>query len=220
MGDRQLGILFVLSAPSGAGKTSIRQRLLQIMPEIVYSVSYTTRPARAAERDGIDYHFISKEQFSRMVDMGEFLEWAEVHGNRYGTAVAPLEKAVSTGLDAVLDIDVQGADQILRRYRPNDAAIASTQRQGTTPPIATIFVLPPSPAALGERLRHRASESQASLERRLQNAPQEILRFKDYDYVVVNRDLEDATRQVASIVEAERCRSRNFGSLEELLGEG
>ena len=203
MGDRQLGILFVLSAPSGAGKTSIRQRLLRLMPEIVYSVSYTTRPARASERDGIDYHFISKEQFSRMVDMGEFLEWAEVHGNRYGTAVAPLEKAVSTGLDAVLDIDVQGADQILRRYRPRDAITSRS---------------PPSAEVLGERLRHRASESQASLQRRLQNAPQEILRFKDYDYVVVNRDLEDATRQVASIVEAERCRSRNFGSLEELLG--
>jgi guanylate kinase len=218
MGDRQLGILFVLSAPSGAGKTSIRQRLLQLMPEIVYSVSYTTRPARVTERDGRDYHFISKEQFQRMVEMGEFLEWAEVHGNRYGTAIAPLEKAVSTGLDAVLDIDVQGADQILRRYRSRDA-VAGPQRPGNQPPVATIFVLPPSAEALGERLRHRASESQASLERRLQNAPQEILRFKDYDYVVVNRDLEEATRQVACIVAAERCRSRNFGSLEELLGE-
>jgi guanylate kinase len=205
MGDRQHGILFVLSAPSGAGKTSIRQRLLQRMPEIAYSVSYTTRPARAAERDGIDYHFIGQDQFRRMIEMGEFLEWAEVHGNCYGTALGPLEKAVNAGQDVVLDIDVQGADQIQRRYRGG--------------PVATIFILPPSAETLVARLRLRASESQAQLERRLQTAPQEILRFKDYDYVIVNRDLEEATRQVACVVEAERCRSRNFFSVEELLGD-
>jgi guanylate kinase len=205
MGERQHGILFVLSAPSGAGKTSIRQRLLQRMPEMAYSVSFTTRPARVTERDGIDYHFISPDQFRRMIELGEFLEWAEVHGNRYGTALGPLEKAVEAGQDIVLDIDVQGADQIQRRYRGG--------------PVATIFILPPSAEALVERLRHRASESPAQLERRLQKAPQEILRFKDYDYVVVNQDLDEATRQVASIVEAERCRSRNFSSVEELLGD-
>jgi guanylate kinase len=204
MGDRH-GILFVLSAPSGAGKTSIRQRLLLRMPEMAYSVSYTTRTAREGERGGIDYNFVSGEEFRRMIEMGEFLEWAEVHGNSYGTALGPLEKCVEAGQDVVLDIDVQGADQIQRRYRSG--------------PVATVFILPPSAAALGERLRHRASESPAQLERRLQNAPKEILRFKDYGYVIVNRDLDEATRQVACIVEAERCRSRNFASVEELLGD-
>jgi guanylate kinase len=213
MSERQ-GILFVLSAPSGAGKTSIRQRLLQQMPDLVYSISFTTRTPRAAERDGVDYYFVGQEQFRRMVEMNEFLEWAEVHGNCYGTALAPLEKAVSAGFDAVLDIDVQGADQLLRRYR-RDAA--GPRHHRSCPTVVTIFVLPPSRAALGERLRHRASESQAQLERRLQKAPEEILRFKDYDYVVVNRDLTEATRQVACIVEAERCRSRNYSSVEDVL---
>jgi guanylate kinase len=203
MSGRQHGVLFVLSAPSGAGKTTIRQRLLREMTDIAYSVSFTTRAMRAAEREGVDYHFISQAEFRRMVETGEFLEWAEVHGNLYGTALGPLEKVLSEGTDALLDIDVQGADQLQRRYKGG--------------PIVTIFILPPSPDALGERLRHRASESQAQLEQRLRNAPHEITRFKDYDYVVVNRVLERAVRQVACIIEAERCRSAHYQSIEELL---
>jgi guanylate kinase len=200
---RRPGILFVLSAPSGAGKTSIRQRLLKWMPGLAYSVSYTTRAARSNEREGVDYHFIGAEPFRSMVERGEFVEWAEVHGNCYGTALRALERHVAQGTDVVLDIDVQGADQIQGRYKSG--------------PIVTIFILPPSAEELGSRLRQRASETRAQLERRLQRAPEEILRYKDYDYAVVNRDLDQATRQVAAIIEAERCRTALYPTAGDLL---
>ncbi len=190
------GILFILSAPSGAGKTTIRKELLRSMPELCFSVSHTTRPARAGEVDGVDYFFVAPRSFQKMAEAEEFLEWAEVHGNRYGTARRQIAQVVDAGTDLLLDIDVQGAEQIVSNYHWG--------------PVATIFVLPPDPGTLRARLAGRASETQGDLEKRLQNAPKEMLRYLEYDYVVVNDDLERAVWQTGCIIQAERCKASRF----------
>jgi guanylate kinase len=180
----------VIAAPSGTGKSTLARALVARDPQAVFSVSATTRPPRGYETDGVDYEFVDAAEFARMIDGGELLEWAEVHGHRYGTPVRAVTAAVDRGETVVLDIDVQGARQI--RERIPDAVL--------------VFVIPPSGAELVRRLRSRASESEDERRRRLHDARAELHAAADFDYVVVNDDLERAVEALQSIVEAERRR--------------
>ncbi|PLX87095.1 MAG: guanylate kinase [Desulfuromonas sp.] len=192
------GLLFVMSAPSGAGKTSICSAVLERLPGLRHSISYATRTMRAGEQDGVDYHFVSMETFKEMVAAGEFVEWAEVHGNCYGTARKPIEEASSLGIDILLDIDVQGAAQL--RASGLDGVY--------------IFILPPNLAELRRRLVGRNSDSEAIIARRLDNAAGEIAEAGHFDYLVVNSDLEQAVGTVQAIMQAEKHRTvRAIGGL-------
>ena len=184
-------MLVVISSPSGGGKGTLIRRLLERVPDLGYSVSWTTRPPREGEIEGRHYHFISPEEFSEMRERGEFLEWALVHNNYYGTAWRSLEETGEGANDIVLEIDVQGAQTIRERIR--DAV--------------HIFILPPSYQVLRERLVSRASESQSDLAVRLHNAGAEVARYSEFDYVVLNDDVEDATTRLAAIITAERTRT-------------
>jgi guanylate kinase len=191
------GSLFVVSAPSGTGKTTLVEALIPRVPGLEMSRSYTSRPPRPGERDGVDYHFVSRARFESMRAAGEFLEWADVFGQFYGTSAVDTRRRLDDGLDLVLVIDVQGASQVRRLDR---AAVG-------------IFVLPPSPAVLEERLRQRSQDhlSEEELRRRLAVARREVERMADYDYVVVNDDLEDCVDRLRSIVVAERASARVAG---------
>ena len=184
------GLLFIVSAPSGTGKTTLVERLVQVLPDLTMSRSYTSRAARTGEADGIDYHFISRERFEGMILRSEFLEWADVFGNLYGTSAIDTDRDLSTGHDLVLVIDIQGARQV-RRLRPNSVGV---------------FVLPPSFEVLEQRLRGRSKDSEPSMARRLEIARQEVCCFLDYDYVVINDELGSAVERLKSIVLAERAR--------------
>jgi guanylate kinase len=184
------GILFIVSAPSGTGKTTLVEKLVQNLPDLTMSKSYTSRSARAGEAEGVDYNFISRERFEAMIAQGEFLEWADVFGNLYGTAAIETDRCLSTGHDLVLVIDVQGARQV-RRLRPSSVGM---------------FVLPPSFDALERRLRGRSNDSESAIARRLEVARQEVCCFLDYDYVVINDRLDSAVERLKSIVLAERAR--------------
>jgi guanylate kinase len=183
------GILFIVSAPSGTGKTTLVERLVQVLPDLTMSRSYTSRAARDGERDGVDYNFISRDQFEAMAARGEFLESAEVFGNLYGTSTVDTDRCLSTGRDLVLVIDVQGASQV-RRLRPDSVGI---------------FVLPPSFAVLEQRLRGRSKDSDSAIARRLEVARQEVGGVLDYDYVVINDDVDRAVERLEAIVRAERA---------------
>lgn len=177
------GHLFIISAPSGAGKTTLVKAVLQQFKDILYSISYTTRKPRAKERNGIDYHFISKQDFKKGIHKGCWAEWAEVYGNYYGTSVEFIEKGLSSGCDILLDIDVQGTLQILKHY----------------PDSVTIFILPPSMNALRERLEMRGSDSQEVIEKRLLNARKEMTQKKMYRYIIVNDILSEAIKELSAI---------------------
>jgi guanylate kinase len=181
----------VISGPSGAGKTSVASWLLEHDRGMILSVSCTTRPKRGAEMEGVDYFFVEDADFLSRRDRGEFLEWALVHGHLYGTPRAFLERKMREGKIVLLDIDVQGAMQV-KKSRP-DAVL--------------VFLMPPSVAALSERLRGRSTDDEAVIERRLQAARREMLTAPEYDYIIVNTDLEDTRNSVRAIVEAERCRA-------------
>lgn len=197
------GILFVMSAPSGAGKTSISRALLVHRPDLHQSVSYTTRAMRSGERDGVDYHFVSSERFQQMVASGEFAEWAEVHGNCYGTAKATLQQTSDEGHDILLDIDVQGAAQL--RASGVDGVF--------------IFILPPGMAELHQRLAGRNTDSAAVIEQRMHNAVGEIRAASGFDYIVVNDELPRAVATVQAIMVAEKVRkSRVIDTLPEEFG--
>jgi guanylate kinase len=186
-----VGRLIVVSAPSGAGKSSLVERVLSRIDHLRASVSCTTRQARGAEKDGLDYNFVSKEQFAEMRDRGEFLEWAEVHGHLYGTPRQPVREALEAGEDMILDIDVKGADQI-RRQMP--AAI-------------TIFVLPPTRGVLESRLASRNLNTPNEMERRMRNAENEVRNFERFEYIIVNDDLERASAALEAIIVADRHRA-------------
>ncbi|HYD40484.1 MAG TPA: guanylate kinase [Anaeromyxobacter sp.] len=186
------GLLLVLSAPSGAGKTTLAHRFRAAHPDALFSVSATTRAPRGAEQDGVDYHFVSPERFASLVAAGAFAEWAEVHGHRYGTLKATVDAALAAGRIALFDIDVQGGAQIQAHWP--DAA-------------ATVFVLTPSPAELERRLRARSTDSEATIVRRLAAARAEVERgLASYAYVVVNDVLEEAERCLSAIAAHERAR--------------
>ena len=185
------GLLLVLSAPSGAGKTTLARRFVAGTPDAVFSVSATTRPPRGAERDGVDYHFLSPERFEAMVRAGDFAEWAEVHGRRYGTPRENVESALRQGRVAVFDIDVQGGAQIE----------AGWPRQ-----TATVFVLTPTPAELERRLRGRSTDSDEAIRARLAAARAEVARgLARYRYLLVNDELEAALRRLHAIAAHERA---------------
>jgi guanylate kinase len=185
-----MSIVFVVSAPSGSGKSTLVRRLLQQDSNIRFSVSHTTRKPRGQEEEGQDYHYLSREQFETAIAADEFLEYAEVFGNYYGTHRRIVEQARSEGKDILLDIDVQGARQL----------------KSKVPDAVTVFVLAPSRQELEQRLKARSEDSEAVIAKRLRGAAKEIGNYKRYDYVVVNRDLEQSVDALASIVKAERVR--------------
>ncbi len=187
------GILLVLSAPSGCGKTTILKRVMAKISGLVFSVSHTTRQPRPGEEDGRDYHFVSEEQFKAIRDQqpSGFLEWAEVHGNFYGTSRRDVESRLSQGLDVVLDIDIQGAEQVRRNAEP-----------------VTVFIAPPSLVELERRLRGRGTESPESLAVRLGNTEKEMRAAGAYNYLIVNDKLKQAVLELQAILLAERCRQR------------
>lgn len=188
---RRRGLMLVLSSPSGAGKSTIARNLLESDPAFELSISVTTRARRGSEIDGRHYHFRSPREFASMRDSDELLEWAEVHGNFYATPREPAERALSEGRDMLFDIDWQGAEQLREKMRAD---------------IVSIFILPPSMRELKGRLRRRAEDADAVIEARLQNARDEIEHWRDYDYIVINDDLNDAFAKVEAIVAAERLR--------------
>jgi guanylate kinase len=187
---KRQGIIFILSAPSGAGKTTLYHGLRKAYPEIKLSVSCTTRARRKGEVNGQDYRFMTIRQFEAMRFRGEFAEWASVHGNSYGTPRKPLDRSIQTGRDILLDIDVQGARQIKRAY----------------PQAVSIFLLPPSLGELRRRLAARGTNGKEIIRRRLANAQDEIKERIYYDYYVINREINEAVRLLSSIVEAERSK--------------
>jgi guanylate kinase len=194
----------IVSSPSGAGKTTLTARLLTSLPELRFSVSHTTRRPRQNEQDGREYHFVTRAQFLRLIEQGSFLEWAEVHGNLYGTGRAELDRG-EHARGIIFDIDHQGARQI----------------KSSEPDAVAVFILPPSMAILEKRLRGRASEDEETVQRRFNVALGEIEHYGLFDYVLVNEDLEHATRQLESIFRAEECRRhRSARHAERLLAEG
>jgi guanylate kinase len=184
------GILFIISAPSGAGKTTLASRLFQEAPDLRSSISYTTRAPRTGEVNGRDYHFVNEEQFIQMRNAGAFAEWASVHEFYYGTPRAPVDDAITQGRDLLLDIDVQGA----------------TQLKATYPEAVSLFVLPPSWHELERRLRGRGTDTEAVITRRLHRAREEAREFSAYDYWIVNDNLERAVSLLHAILTAERAR--------------
>lgn len=198
------GLLVIISAPSGVGKTTLIHRLLAEEPSYVFAVSHTTRPPREGERDGVDYYFISGEEFDRMVAADEFLEWALVHGHRYGTSRSEVERLRALGRDVVFEVDFQGGRALMRQY----------------PESVSIFILPPSMAEARRRLLRRKSDDLDSVDVRLRNARVEIASAFEYRYVVVNDDVERAFRDIRTILAAERLRSvRHEGLVRSLVAE-
>ncbi len=206
-GRRRRGLLIVLSSPSGAGKSTISQMVLDADPDATMSVSATTRPKRSGEADHVNYHFVDDAEFDRLIDAGEFVEWAPVFGHRYGTPKAPVKAALKDGRDILFDIDWQGTQQL-------QAAMGED--------LVTIFILPPSMAELERRLKERGTDSQDVIADRMSRAASEISHWPEYEYVLVNHDMDECLTEVRSIVAAERLkRGRQIGLVpfvRELIG--
>jgi len=181
----------VVSAPSGAGKTTLCNEVRGLVPNLFYSVSYTTRAPRPGEVEGVDFHFVSEAVFLAMRERDEFAEWAQVHGHSYGTPARPLEEALARGEDVLLDIDTQGARQLRKRYTE----------------AVTVFVMAPSLADLAARLRERKSDAPGEIARRLARAREEIAAWREYDYLIINRDVKEAVERLVNIIQGERWRT-------------
>jgi guanylate kinase len=194
MSNNSRGLLFIVSAPSGAGKTTLVERLVEQLPDLKMSRSYTSRSARAGETDGVDYNFVTLQRFETMVAAGDFLEWADVFGNLYGTCAVDTEQVLAAGCDLVLVIDVQGARKVRQR------GIETT----------AVFVMPPSLDVLERRLRGRSKDSEAAIQRRLQMARDEVSAFTEYDFVVVNDELASSVDRLRSIVVAKRAQLKRM----------
>ncbi len=190
------GLLVVVSGPSGVGKGTVRRHLQELLPELTYGVSVTTRPPRPGERNGVTYHFVSVEEFGKMRDAGELVEWAEVYGNYYGTPRHPMEELLAQGRDVIIEKDVQGAKTLMGIY----------------PDAVYVFILPPSLEELKRRIHDRGTDPDDSIALRLRKAEEEMAEVVRYHYVIVNDDARKAASLLRSIIEAERCKvSRLFG---------
>jgi guanylate kinase len=196
------GIMLVVSSPSGAGKTTLTRNLLEQEENVSLSISVTTRARRASEIDGVHYRFISTLEFEAMRDTGQLLEWAEVHGNFYGTPREPVETALTEGRDVLFDIDWQGTLQLYKTMRDD---------------VVSVFVLPPSATELKSRLERRAEDSAEVITRRLRNAAEEIPHWPEYDYVLVNRDLDKSFARLRSILTAERLKRVQRSDIESFV---
>jgi guanylate kinase len=185
-----MSVVFVISAPSGSGKSTLVRRVLDSDPKLVFSISYTTRRPRGMEKEGQNYHYTDRDSFERMIANGEFLEWAEVFGNYYGTHRGYLDRAAAAGQDLVLDIDVQGAAQLKEKI----------------PDAVSLFILAPSREELEKRLRARSEDAEVVIQRRLREAAEEIRHYHQYDYVLVNHEVEQSVERLESIIAAERMR--------------
>jgi guanylate kinase len=188
--EKSKGTLFVVTAPSGAGKTSLIDAVMKDDPSLKISVSYTTRKPRPGEKDGVDYHFVDPQTFRRMQERGDFLESAEVHGNHYGTAKQVILDALAAGEDMILEIDWQGAREVRRLY----------------PQSVGIFILPPTVDELERRMRARAQDSDAVIRQRVTNAREELAHAGEFKYAIINKDFETARRELASIIQRERAK--------------
>ncbi|MFA5072518.1 MAG: guanylate kinase [Nitrospirota bacterium] len=189
--NKKHGLLFVISAPSGAGKTTLCRAVTESLENITHSISYTTREPRVGEIDGRDYYFVTEERFQEMITAGDFAEFAQVHSHWYGTSRRVLQDLISKNIDVILDIDTQGAQQIKQKY-------ASA---------VYVFIMPPSLGVLEERLRNRKSNREDDIQRRMSHAREEIKDYLLYDYVVINRDFDRALTELRSIITTERCRT-------------
>jgi guanylate kinase len=198
------GIMLVLSSPSGAGKTTLTRNLLEQEENVELSVSVTTRARRPSEIDGVHYFFVTKQQFDGMRDSGQLLEWAEVHGNYYGTPREAVENALSEGRDVLFDIDWQGTQQLYEKM-PKD--------------VVSVFVLPPSANELKMRLERRAEDSEAIIAERLRNAAEEFKHWNEYDFILVNRDLDKSFARLRSILTAERLKRVKMPNLEKFVAQ-
>lgn len=198
------GTLIVLSGSSGVGKSTIIDRVLEVRPDIYFSVSFTTRAPREGEADGVDYHFVTREDFEERIARGEFLEYAEYAGNLYGTSMSVIREQLDCGTDVLLDIEVQGAANVRKKM----------------PEAVTLFVVPPSFAVLSERLHKRGTDSEEKIQQRLAIARKEAREIPDYHYVVVNDDLDRAVEETLSILTAENCRTARCTHIVEALLEG
>lgn len=196
------GLLFILSSPSGAGKTTITRSLLERDPQLKISISVTTRPQRPGEVNGKDYIFVTKDEFDRMVESHQLLEYAKVFGNHYGTPLAPVEEALANSQDIIFDIDWQGTQQ-LKQKLVND--------------LVTVFILPPSKDELERRLRARQQDEEQVIRERMRKAADEISHYSEYDYIIINRDLEKSIAQAGAILEAERCKRRRLTELPDFV---
>jgi guanylate kinase len=201
MEEKGEGLIFIISAPSGAGKTTLLRKVMEELPGLRFSVSYTTRPPRANEKDGEDYHFISPVVFQKMVERNEFLEWAEVLGNRYGTARENLSLLKSEGVDLILDIDTQGAKRVVEQIEP----------------VILIYIFPPSLESLRERLTKRGFDSPERIRFRLANAKRDMEEARWYHYVILNDRIEETVEKLRAIIMAERCRKKKHALLEEKM---
>ncbi len=200
---RRRGLLIILSSPSGAGKSSLAKRLMAWDPSLKFSVSATTRQPRPGEVDGVDYYFKSHEEFENLIAEGGMLEHAEVFGNYYGSPQGPIDDAIAEGRDTIFDIDWQGGQQIRRSKLAQD--------------VVSIFILPPSIADLESRLRGRAQDSEEVIEKRMAQSRNEISHWAEYDYVIVNRDLDKAEEKLKTILTAERARASRQPQLTEFV---
>ena len=196
------GLMLVLSSPSGAGKTTISRRLLEIEPNLVLSISATTRAKRPSETDGVDYHFVDHPEFDRMVQAREFLEYAKVFDHQYGTPRAPVEDSLKAGRDVLFDIDWQGTQQLAQAARED---------------LVSVFILPPSTAALEQRLKTRAQDSADVVAKRMAKAADEMSHWAEYDYIIVNDDLEVSIQRVRAILLAERLKRKRQVGLAEFV---
>ncbi len=201
-GPGRRGLMLVLSSPSGAGKTTISRRLLACEPELQMLVSVTTRPKRPGEVAGIDYHFLEPTEFNLQVNRQELLEWAKVFGHYYGTPRAPVEAALAAGRDVLFDIDWQGTQQLAERAAED---------------LVSVFILPPSTRELEQRLRRRAQDSAEEVARRMAKAADEMSHWPEYDYIIVNRDIDQSLKQVQAILQAERLRRERQLGLHEFV---
>jgi guanylate kinase len=204
MEDKKRGLLFIVSAPSGTGKTTLCRAMLRVFPDLRFSISYTTRPMRPGDQNGRDYHFVSPAEFQKMIEDDDFAEWAEIYGHRYGTAKVFLRQAREEGLDIILDIDGQGARQ-LREKKVGGVFI---------------FLLPPSIEELKRRLANRKTEEKEALAERLRKARMEMAESEWYDYWILNDNLEEAKERLKGVIQAERCRRERMAPILEKILAG